>query len=45
MDEERIGLYLDLIQKLLSCPDGEELGILQAHWELVDEGLVVRGMD
>ena len=45
MDEERIGLYLDLIQKLLSCPSGEKPEILQAHWELVDEGLVVWGMD
>ena len=41
MNEERIGLYLELIKKLLSCPDGEESGILQAHRELWDEGFVL----
>ena len=34
MNEERIGLYLELIEKLLSCSSGEEPGILQAHQKL-----------
>ncbi len=41
MNEERIGLYLELIEKLLSCPSGEEPGILQAHRELWDEDFVL----
>ena len=41
MDDERIGLHLDLIQKLLSCPSGEESGLLQAHRELWDEDFVL----
>ncbi|MFM6005102.1 MAG: tetratricopeptide repeat protein, partial [Sphaerospermopsis kisseleviana] len=37
MNEARIHQYLELIQKLLSCPDGEEPEILQAHQELLDQ--------
>ncbi|NEP11944.1 MAG: tetratricopeptide repeat protein [Symploca sp. SIO2C1] len=40
MDEHRWQGYRKLIQSLLSCPDGEETQTLQAHWELVDAGLV-----
>ena len=31
MNEERIQAYLNLIQALLSCPNGEEPQILQAN--------------
>ncbi len=46
MNEARIGLYLELIEKLLSCLSGEESGILQAHRELWDKDfvLVLRGV-
>ncbi len=40
MDEERFKAYLNLIQKLLSCPSGEEPEILNAHQDLLDAGLV-----
>jgi CHAT domain-containing protein len=40
MDEERLQAYLNLIQLLLICPNGEENQILQSHSELVDAGLV-----
>jgi CHAT domain-containing protein len=40
MDEQRIQAYIDLIGKLLSCPEGKEGEILQAHQELLDPGLV-----
>ncbi len=40
MDEERLQAYLNLIQLLLICPNGEESQILQANSELVDAGLV-----
>jgi aryl carrier-like protein len=40
MDEQRLQAYLNLIQSLLSCPQGEEKQILQANSELVDAGLV-----
>ncbi|MGA9378753.1 MAG: CHAT domain-containing protein [Phormidium sp.] len=36
MDETRIQAYVNLIQALLSCPNGEEPQILQANSELVD---------
>ena len=32
--------YLSLIEKLLECPGGEELQILNGHLELLDEGFV-----
>jgi len=40
MDEQRVQAYLELIQKLLSCPTGEENTILHAHSDLVDGGLL-----
>ncbi|MCP2729131.1 hypothetical protein NJ959_11750, partial [Symplocastrum sp. BBK-W-15] len=40
MDEQRIQAYLTLINTLLNCPNGEEVQLLQANSELVDEGLV-----
>ncbi|NER24230.1 MAG: CHAT domain-containing protein [Symploca sp. SIO1C2] len=40
MDENRVQAYLELIQKLLNCPNGKEGQILQANEELVDAGLV-----
>ena len=40
MEENRLQAYLELIQALLSCPNGEETQILQANSELVDAGLV-----
>ncbi|WP_375293973.1 tetratricopeptide repeat protein [Oscillatoria sp. HE19RPO] len=40
MSEQRQTAYLELIQSLLNCPSGEEVGVLSAHQELIDEGLV-----
>ena len=40
MNEQRISAYMELIEKLLSCPQGEEDLLLQASSELVDIGLV-----
>ncbi len=40
MNEERIQAYRNLIQALLSCPNGEEPQILQANSELLDAGFV-----
>jgi len=40
IDPERIQNYLNLIQQLLNCPNGEEMELLAAHAELVDMGLV-----
>ncbi|MBD2552111.1 CHAT domain-containing protein [Limnothrix sp. FACHB-708] len=40
MDEQRLQAYLQLIQQLLACPEGEEASVLQAQAELVDAGLV-----
>ncbi|MEM9772161.1 MAG: hypothetical protein AAF889_11310, partial [Cyanobacteria bacterium P01_D01_bin.73] len=40
MDEQRIKDYLALIERLLTCPSGEEAAILQESSELVDMGLV-----
>ena len=40
MDQLRRQAYLNLIQSLLSCANGEENKILQANSELVDAGLV-----
>ena len=37
MNEARIALYLDLIQRLLGCSGGEQRAILQAQRELWDE--------
>jgi len=40
MNEERISAYLDLIDALINCPEGEEKDILNDHQFLVDEGLI-----
>ncbi len=36
MDEARLQVYINLIEQLLTCADGEELNILQANQELID---------
>jgi hypothetical protein len=40
VDEQRISAYVQLIEQLLACPQGEEAALLQASAELVDAGLV-----
>jgi hypothetical protein len=40
MNEQKLKAYLDLIQKLLSCPKGKELALLQANQALVDAQFV-----
>ncbi len=40
MDEQRIKAYLNLIQQLLQCPNGQEREILRANPELVNRELV-----
>ncbi len=40
MSEERIQAYLQLIEQLLGCAQGEEAELLEANAELVDAGLV-----
>jgi hypothetical protein len=40
MDETRAQAYLQLIQTLLTCPNGEKQQILQANSELLDAELV-----
>ena len=40
MDETRAQAYLQLIQTLLTCPNGEENQIFNANSELVDAELV-----
>ena len=40
MEETRAQAYLQLIQTLLNCPNGEEPQILQANLELVDSGFL-----
>jgi CHAT domain-containing protein len=42
MNQQRIQAYLNLIQSLLTCPEGEEIPILEANQELVDEGFVTK---
>jgi CHAT domain-containing protein len=41
MNEARIHQYLELIQKLLECPNGEEPEILQAHQQLLDQDFLL----
>ncbi|MBC1192642.1 MAG: hypothetical protein EWV83_07915 [Microcystis sp. M_OC_Ca_00000000_S217Cul] len=36
MDEARLQAYVNLIEQLLACADGEEPNILQANQELID---------
>jgi CHAT domain-containing protein len=40
MDEQRLQAYQQLIQQLLSCPNGEEGAILAANTELLDGGFL-----
>ncbi|MFM6345560.1 MAG: hypothetical protein ACKPFK_10490, partial [Dolichospermum sp.] len=40
MNEQRAQAYLNLINQLLSCNNGDEPRILQENQELLDEGLV-----
>jgi len=40
MDETRAQAYANLIQQLLTCPNGEEPEILQANSELIDGGFL-----
>ncbi len=40
MKEERQNAYLQLIDRLLACESGEEIEILKAHPDLLDDGLV-----
>ncbi|MEG4627932.1 CHAT domain-containing protein [Microcoleus sp. w1-18aA5] len=40
MEETRAQAYLQLIETLLNCPNGEEPQILQANLELVDSGFL-----
>jgi hypothetical protein len=36
MNEQRAQAYVNLIEQLLACADGEEANILQANQELID---------
>ncbi|MEB3230919.1 MAG: hypothetical protein VKJ64_07920 [Leptolyngbyaceae bacterium] len=38
--EQRQAQYYDLIDQLLKCPSGKEPELLDAHPDLLDEGLV-----
>jgi tetratricopeptide (TPR) repeat protein len=40
MDKNRINAYWQLIQKLLESPNGEQRQILNAHFKLLDPGLL-----
>ncbi len=40
MTEQRQALYINLIEQLLSCPNGQEPEVLDAQPELLDAGLV-----
>ncbi|MCU0541364.1 MAG: hypothetical protein MUE44_04155 [Oscillatoriaceae cyanobacterium Prado104] len=40
MSEERQNQYLNLIDRLIKCPNGEEPDVLNSELELVDEGFV-----
>jgi CHAT domain-containing protein len=40
MDEQRMAAYLELIEELLNCPDGQEEALLQENAALVDRGLI-----
>ncbi len=39
-ETERQNRYFDLIDQLLQCPNGQEPAVLDAHADLLDEGLV-----
>lgn len=38
--QERLNQYFELIDQLLTCPNGEEPGILEANTTLLDAGLI-----
>ena len=38
--ENRTQSYMNLIDKLIGCPNGQEPDVLDAHAELIDPGLV-----
>jgi hypothetical protein len=40
MSEERQADYMNLIDALLHCPNGQEPAVLDNHADLLDEGLV-----
>ena len=43
MEQENQGrqaLYLNLIEQLFSCPNGQEPEVLDNHVDLIDEGLI-----
>jgi hypothetical protein len=40
MNPERQEAYLDLIERVLSCPNGQELEILSSCSDLIDAGFV-----
>ena len=40
MDEQRVQAYLNLINTLLTCPNGQEPEILQQNRELLDDGFL-----
>jgi CHAT domain-containing protein len=40
MDEQRMQAYVELIEQLLGCPQGQEAELLQANAELLDTGLL-----
>ncbi|MBD2151129.1 CHAT domain-containing protein [Pseudanabaena sp. FACHB-1277] len=44
MSEERIGQYLEVIQALLRCPNGEENAILNRYQDLIDQGFLMTVM-
>jgi hypothetical protein len=40
MTEQRQALYLNLIEQLMHCPNGQEPEVLDSHTDLIDAGLV-----
>ena len=40
MNEQRTQAYLNLINQLLTCKEGDETKILQENRELLDQGLI-----
>ncbi len=40
LQEQRQSLYLNLINQLITCPNGEEPEVLTAHFDLIDPGFV-----
>lgn len=40
VEQQRQNLYMDLIEQLLQCPNGQEPEVLNAHLDLIDADLV-----